>query len=686
MVNNGRISALLIITILLLSVGSYAKEVKVTIYHMNDIHADIRNFAKVAHIVNEDKKKNKNVYFFNLGDNFSGNPIVDQYEPKGEPLLILFKLMNFDALALGNHEFDYGRKILKRFIKKSSFETLCANVVDKDGWLANTKPYIELTTKEGIKIALLGVIQVEKDINIPSTHPKNLDGIKFKDELTTIKEYSYLKKNNDIFVLLSHMGLEMDIRSAENFVWIDLIIGGHSHTIIEDPKEYNGVLITQAGDHGKYLGKIDLVFENRKLISKKGSLIDLAKVQKQNRSIRKKINEFYNNETLNRVVANLPFVLRGKRELGNMICDAMIAHQSVDFSFMNRGGIRVGKLGKKVTVSDIYTMHPFNNDIVVFQLSPDEIRNLIVTSFKKGGKIDLYAGGLFYTIFKNRNNGIEKIILKDRNGKLLDGSKKYSVAINNYIASAYKFKKKDPGRSANITLAQVVTEYLKNCKAFPKYKKIHRTKIELFIDKNSRSVGSTEVTISNKGVWKGSCASGNLITDSLVSEMKTNISFYPSRNLKGGIKINENSKIYADIIPLLYNYSQKNKVIYGNMKGKDIVDFLFKIVKLRNRTDLQVSGINYILTKNSSGRVIGIDCYEENFIYNKKKKKIEGSKIYKVAFTDYEFEKLFGIKDKVTNIKKSKRTIKQILEDYIMKKKVITEIVSETRIKIKKGN
>ncbi len=673
--------SIVIFVFLCITINNFAKDVKVTIFHMNDIHSNIKNFAKVAKIVKEAKMKNKNVYLFNCGDNFSGNPIVDQFDPRGEPLLILFKLMNFDVLALGNHDFDYGHKVLRRFILKSSFRTLCANFEDTKGLLKNVSPYTILKTDGGLKIALLGLIQVEKDTKRPSTHPKNIPGIIFKDELDTIEQYEFLQKKNNALIVLSHMGFEKDVKSSEKFNWIDLIIGGHSHTIIEEPKEFNGVLITQAGSKGEYLGKVDLVFRNKVLISKTGTLIDLTKVKKEDEEIKKIVKNFNSNETMKRVITNLPFRLEGKRELGNMICDAIIDHQNVDIALMNRGGIRIGRLNKKVTVKDIYTMHPFNNDLIVFNLTPTEIRSLIETSFKKGGKIDLYSGGLSYTVFKpvSKKFGIEKIILKDKNGELLNESKKYSVCVNNYIASSYKFKKEDAGKSANITLAEVVTEYLKSRKTFSNYKKIVRTEIKLFIDKDAKTIGVTAATISNEGIREGSCSSGNLITDALRSELKADVAFYPSRNINAGTTIKASEKIYMDFIPLIYKYSSTNKIISGYIKGKDISDFLFKILKYRNKADLQVAGINYTIRKNKSGKVVGLDCYIE-------KKRIVDSKIYKAVFTDYEFEKFYDIKDKVENIQKSKRTIVQILNDYIVKQKKISKSIEEKRIKIIEEN
>ncbi len=476
-----RITNILIIlfTLFFLSIGnSVAKEVSVTIFHLNDLHSHINNLAKISKIVNDERRKNKNVYFFNIGDNFSGNPVVDMYEPKGEPLLILYKLMKFDVMTLGNHDFDYGKKTLRRFLLKSSFKTICANIEDRNGWLPNVSKFTILKTKEGIKIVLLGIIQIEKDTYIPSTHPKNVTGLLFKDELKTIRKYKSLKEKNNSLIILSHMGIESDVKTAMRFNWVDIIIGGHSHTIIKHPKEFNGVLITQAGSKGRYLGRIDLVFKDKKLIDKKASLINLYDIRAYDPHIKTLIDEFNNNDTLNKIVRYLPFKLRGKRALGNMICDAIINSQTVDIAFMNKGGIRLSRLNKKIKIKDIYTMHPFNNNIIVFYLSPEEIRGLIEISFKKRGKIDLFTAGISYKIYVDENNkNINRIILKDRKGKLLNESRKYSVGISNYVASAYKFPRKDYGKSTNISLAEIVIDFIKNTSKFKNYKKIRRAQI-----------------------------------------------------------------------------------------------------------------------------------------------------------------------------------------------------------------
>ncbi|MDQ1354971.1 MAG: hypothetical protein QG657_5280, partial [Acidobacteriota bacterium] len=169
---------------------SAAKCETIIIFHINDIHAQIDNLAKIAPVINQERKKNPNVFFMNAGDNFSGNPVVDQYIPKGEPIIQLLNQLKVDVLELGNHEFDYGQEILKDFMKKARYPMICANVKVVAGEaggaiLPQPRPYVILKTKKGTKIAVLGVIQTDRDSHIPSAHPGKLKGLVFSDGVET---------------------------------------------------------------------------------------------------------------------------------------------------------------------------------------------------------------------------------------------------------------------------------------------------------------------------------------------------------------------------------------------------------------------------------------------------------------------------------------------------------------------
>ncbi len=253
------------------------EETRIIIFHVNDPHAKIDSYPKMAWLVAEARKTNPHVYLMNAGDNFSGNPVVDLANPKGEPVRLLMNAMGYDAMALGNHEFDYGQGVLKNFMQKSNFPVLCANVkVGPSGIIPQPEPFKILTTSNGIRIAVLGLIQVDKDNGIPATHPKHLGGTTFSNPLEAAVKYRHLRKDNQVFIALTHVGLGNETKLAKKMAELDLIIGGHSHTAIANPKETNGVLITQAGGHGQYIGRIELVVKDGKVIKKSGRLIKLS--------------------------------------------------------------------------------------------------------------------------------------------------------------------------------------------------------------------------------------------------------------------------------------------------------------------------------------------------------------------------------------------------------------------------
>ena len=159
------------------------KEVRVVIFHVNDVHGEIANFAKIAGVIDREREKCPNVFFISAGDNFSGNPYVDQYVPRGEPILKLLNEIGCDLQVLGNHEFDYGQKILADYISRAKFKVICANVLAKNSVIPQPEPFAVLETQEGLKLAFLGVIQITRATGIPDSNPENFKNIVFKDEI-----------------------------------------------------------------------------------------------------------------------------------------------------------------------------------------------------------------------------------------------------------------------------------------------------------------------------------------------------------------------------------------------------------------------------------------------------------------------------------------------------------------------
>ena len=437
---------------------------RLILFHVNDVHGQIDNFAKIAWYIRQEKKKNHgvDVLLLNAGDNFSGNPVVDQYDPKGEPLLLLMNRMGFDVMALGNHEFDYGQEVLKQFIQRANFPIICANVLFKEQHppFPQPEPFRVLKTRSGIKIAVLGLLQVNKHTGIPDTHPSRLQGVTFADPIATAKKYRYLKKENDILIALTHLGLETDELLAQEMRELDLIIGGHSHSQIRDPIKISDNRITQAGANARYLGRIELLLENGRLIKKNGGLIEVASIKGEIPELKKMIDGFNNNPVLSRVITVLPRSVNGLTEIGNLACDAQRKHLNLDMVFQNSGGIRLKHLGPTITLKDIYALHPFENRVVRFVLDTAEIKSLLQSDYERHKRLDLLVSGIRYRVKRTPGGNVNAVELEDETGRPLDETKSYTVGMNDYMASTCKFSHRDPGQSLEVTVNDTLIHYL----------------------------------------------------------------------------------------------------------------------------------------------------------------------------------------------------------------------------------
>ena len=443
-----------------------SQEIRIILFHINDVHGQIDNFARIAWFVEQEKKKNPGtaVFFLNAGDNFSGNPVVDHYEPKGEPVLQLMNRMGFDAMALGNHEFDYGQEVLKSFMERANFSIICANANLKkpNESFPQPPPFIMLKTPTGIKIAVLGLLEVDPYTGIPSTHPARLPGFTFTDPIAIAKKYRYLKKESDIFIALTHVGSRTDNVLAQEIPGLDLIIGGHSHTLIQHPAEtgINGIPIAQTGWNAQYLGRIELTWLKGRLVEKSGELIDVASIKGEIPELREMIAKFNKNPALDQVIATLPRPVEGLLEVGNLACDAIRKNLNLDIVFNNSGGIRVTRLGPTIKLRDIYALHPFENQVVRFKMSTAEIRSLIKSEYERHKRLDLLVSGLGYIIKATSAGEVKAVDLLDEKGQWLDETRTYTVGLNDYMVSTIKFSHQDPGKSLMVTINDALIQYL----------------------------------------------------------------------------------------------------------------------------------------------------------------------------------------------------------------------------------
>ena len=255
---------------------------------------------------------------------------------------------------------------------------------------------------------------------------------------------------------------------AEAFPWLDLIIGGHSHTqLTEEEPLHNGVLITQNKNKLQKVTHITLTIKNGKVRSKKAEYIDVKSFPQKNRMVEVMVEYFSNNPMFKRVVGYAETPFRTKDELNYLMCEAFLHEGQADISIVNNGGVRLDSLSAgNITMQDVLSMDPFYNEAVVMNLTGEEILK-ILTTYSRGSLYHLprIAGAVCEaTVDKEDENKdrLKSIVLKTLDGQEFDIHKTYKVVTNSYMQSACKSFISDPGSSLNIQTSVMLTNYLES--------------------------------------------------------------------------------------------------------------------------------------------------------------------------------------------------------------------------------
>ena len=437
---------------------SIGGEGEIVILSVNDMHASIDLFPKFAAMVDSLRTVYPDLLLFSAGDNRTGNPVNDQYDPVNYPMIELMNRTDFDLCTVGNHEWDAGVTAFHNDIERAKFPFLCANVYDFQKVGLDFKPFVTME-QQGVKMAVVGLIEIRHD-GIPGTHPDRVKDVKFKNPKVVLPEYKYLRNENDVVVLLSHCGLEDDMELAQANPWLDAIIGGHSHTLIEKPSETNGVLITQSGSHLKYATLVKLKVKDHKVIGKEAVVLDVNKVRKEKPEIKKLVDEFNDTPALNEPLAMAKTKFETPQEVGCMMTDAIREVSGADFAFQNTGGVRINFLKKgPITVKDVYSIDPFNNDVVVFEMTGAQVKRFIVNSFRKNGGFPSFVSGMTYSVDEDGRN-----VWIEMEGENFSTKKVYKVAMNSYMALTVEIESEDDGQSMFMTSEEMMIEFLRKHK------------------------------------------------------------------------------------------------------------------------------------------------------------------------------------------------------------------------------
>lgn len=221
-------------------------------------------FVRRATFLDRLRKDHKNIVLFDCGDFSQGTPYYNMF--RGEVEIKLMNAMGYDVVTIGNHEFDFGLDNMARLFRMAEFPVVCANYDLEATVLKDiVKPYVILE-RDGLKIGVFGLgIQPEGMIQ-----GDKCEGVIYKDPIRVSNDVAGLLKAKgcDLVVCLSHLGIQMDERLVARTRHIDVVLGGHSHTLMKGPKKYlnmdgKEVSIMHSGKSGVRVGRLDLTLKRK---------------------------------------------------------------------------------------------------------------------------------------------------------------------------------------------------------------------------------------------------------------------------------------------------------------------------------------------------------------------------------------------------------------------------------------
>ncbi len=471
-------------------------EISIKVLHTNDTHAhadshivsynneteEVGGLARLTHFVNSVRKKDKSVLLLSAGDVFQGTMFFNFF--KGVADFECMNLARYDAMCPGNHEFDEGPQWLLESLKKTDFEIVNCNVTFgksyKDG-AKKIKPYI-VREINGLKIAIIGVLTKEL---FTLVNVKNLKDIKINDPIEAMTPIvKKLRPEVDMILILSHMGLKEDLELAELVPGIDLIIGGHSHSMLVSPvvmrtSKGKQVVINQAFEKGEYVGEVNMAYSKA---DKKWRLVD-GRLNRMDKTVSedpqvKKIIAKYNEkiirevriviaETLTPLVGDKDSIRAHETNLGNLITDAMLLHSKADMAVINGGGVRTGLPAGKITIEDCIKIFPFSNTITKLTIKGSTLReafSMVAKARMKG------TCGCFLQVSKGVKIKYHEgaVVEFSLNGQPINDNNLYTVAMSDFTAAGgdgFNMFSAVPDRfSDGIRINDILVDYVKSLK------------------------------------------------------------------------------------------------------------------------------------------------------------------------------------------------------------------------------
>ena len=422
--------------------------------HSNDMHGDfmtekiddllVGGVAMLSGYIEKVRQEEPNTLYVIAGDMFRGSIIDSEY--KGISTIEIVNMLAPDVVTLGNHEVDYGIAHLLFIEKLAKFPIINCNLYIKTNHTRLFKPHY-IKEIGGMKILFIGILTADV---IAQTKQESLVGA-IVDVYSAAEEVgkicnSYNNTDIDFTVLLTHIGFDEDklLASILDSAWgVDIIIGGHSHTFMEQPAEVNGILIAQAGTGADQIGRFDIVVDkdNNCIHEWKWQAIPINNAHcPVDKDLEDLIGEFFNQtekkytRVVNRFSRRLTHPDRNmETELGNLCADIMAQSLLLDLMLWGSGSIRKTTLGPIVRLKDFKECFPYDDKVFRMKLTKAQVEKVFDTIFAQ----DFLTGHTeFYQISKGwhieYSTVDKKVTNLTLNDQPLEEGKLYSVGLQEF--------------------------------------------------------------------------------------------------------------------------------------------------------------------------------------------------------------------------------------------------------------
>ncbi len=480
--------------------GKPPGSLELTILYTNDIHAQVRpmqapwlegqprvgGFAHVATLVSRYRETRSNVLFLSAGDVMTGPPISRL--TKGEAIFDLMNVMGYDAMCLGNHEFDQGWRNTVRRINQADFPVLAANIFFKGTEIPFTMP-CTILQRGPVRIGIIGVLG--RTAALETINRRLVTALEFRDQTGIVREWvAKLRPHVDVLILLAHEGvagmqssnaesapqreLTKDIEVASAVPGIDVLITGHAHRGVEVPIAIPGTstLLVSTYGLGTRLGRLTLTLDprTRTITGHEGVLIPVLSdripadpvVAARIAYWEKKVAAI-TGEVIGRSTIDLTRNYYGESPLGDLTADAIREAAHADIAITNSGSLRADIARGDVTVGQVLAVYPFENPVVRMRLSGSQVKTLLEhgATFAYG---IAQVSGLTLTLDRSRPEG-ERVIAVRVGDRPLDPAATYTVATSDYLANGGDgyliFKQGLDVRSVGISCTKAIIELIR---------------------------------------------------------------------------------------------------------------------------------------------------------------------------------------------------------------------------------